>query len=112
MQALTNALLDELGLGSIPQDEKDRMLADIEEALASQVGHRAEELLSEEKLDELDKLTDSGSGQEEINSWLGTNLANYQQIVDEELAKIKNEIKPQVEGIVASFSGDNSASSA
>lgn len=99
MTPIDNAFLDSLGLQDVPADEKQLMIADIQETLAERIGSRAEGLLDEAKLDELDKVAENNPAG--VKDWLYANLPNYQQVVEEEVAKIKEEILSQVPGILA-----------
>ena len=51
---LDNALLDELGLGALPADEKSKMLSHIYETLEMRVGVRLAEQMSDQQLDEFE----------------------------------------------------------
>lgn len=104
MVQIDDQFLDDLGLSSIPQDQKDLMRADITESLADRIGVKAEQVLSKDKLAELDGVINGARGnQAVIDGWLVANLPDYQQIIDAEVAKIKEEISPQVAGIVGQF---------
>lgn len=103
MAPIDNSFLNALGLESVPDDEKQLMIADIQETLAERVGTRAEGLLDEAKLDELDRVAENNPTG--LKDWLYANLPNYQQIVEEEISKIKEEITAQVPGILAQISG-------
>jgi hypothetical protein len=99
MVPIDNNFLEELGLGSVPQEEKDKMVAHIQLTLQDRIGAVMETKLNESQLDEFDNILSSGDI-EATKAWLGTNLSDYDQIVQEEIRKIKEEIKPQVASIV------------
>lgn len=107
MFKLDDNLLRELGLGDLPPQEKNRMLAQIYETLEMRVGMRLAEGMSEDQLNEFEKLmplatdTDEQKRQKEQDAlkWLETNFPDYKQVVANELDKLKNEIKtaaPQI----------------
>lgn len=100
MFKLDNAFLEELGLGSLPPAEKNKMLAHIYETLEMRVGMRLAEQMSNEQLDEFESYINR---QDEAGAlkWLETNFPNYKQVVAEELDKLKNEIKQVSPQIVA-----------
>lgn len=108
---IDNNYLEELGLGSIPQDEKDRMLADIRETLADRIGAQVETRLDEAKLDEFDGVIGQND-QAATNAWLENNLPDYKQIVEEEMKKIRADIEPQVAPIVQKFAVNPDSSTA
>jgi 5'-deoxynucleotidase YfbR-like HD superfamily hydrolase len=107
MFKLDDNLLRELGLGDLPPQEKNRMLQHIYETLEMRVGMRLAEGMSNQQLDEFEKLmptqtdTDEMRKQKEQDAlrWLETNFPNYKQVVADELEKLKGEIKiaaPQI----------------
>lgn len=55
MFKLDNNLLEELGLGVLPANEKNRMLAHIYETLEMRVGMKLAESMSNEQLDEFER---------------------------------------------------------
>ncbi len=109
MFKLDDNLLRELGLGSMPPQEKNRMLAHIYETLEMRVGMRLAEGMSDQQLNEFEQLmplqtdTDEAKKQKEQAAlkWLETNFPNYKQVVADELEKLKAEIKASAEQIVA-----------
>lgn len=100
MFKLDNALLEELGLGTLPAEEKNRMLTHIYETLEMRVGMKLAEQMSNEQLDEFESYIDKNDEQGALK-WLETNFPNYKQVVSEELDKLKSEIKASADQIVA-----------
>lgn len=100
MFQIDDNFLNELGLGALPQEEKDRMKAHIYETLEMQVGMRLASGMSEEQLDEFEGLMNANDEAGALK-WLETNFPNYKQVVAEELEKLKNEIKQAAPHIVA-----------
>lgn len=111
MFKLDDNLLIELGLGSLPPQEKNRMLAHIYETLEMRVGMQLASQMSDQQLDEFEKLmpleTDSEQAraqkEKDALTWLETNFPNYKQVVADELEKLKNEIKATAPQIMASI---------
>jgi len=99
MFKLDNTLLEELGLGSLPVEEKNRMLAHIYETLEMRVGMKLAEQMTNEQLDEFEAFIDR---QDEAGAlkWLETNFPNYKDVVASELETLKNEIKASAAQIV------------
>lgn len=97
---LDNTLLDEIGLASLPGDEKSKMLAHIYETLEMRVGVRLAEQMSDQQLDEFESFINSGDEAGALN-WLETTFPGYKQVVAEEFDKLKNEIKQVAPQIVA-----------
>ena len=98
MFRLDDNLLQELGLGSLPVAEKNKMLAHIYETLELRVGMRLAEQMSDAQLDEFEAFIDKNDEAGALK-WLETNFPNYKDVVAEELEKLKTEIKtnaPQI----------------
>ncbi len=111
MFKLDDNLLQELGLGALPPQEKNRMLAHIYETLEMRVGMRLAEGMSDQQLDEFEQLmpleTDTPEARQQKEKdalvWLETNFPNYKQVVADELEKLKNEIKASAAQIMAAI---------
>ncbi len=109
MFKLDDNLLRELGLGDLPPQEKNRMLQHIYETLEMRVGMRLAEGMSNQQLDEFEKLmplqtdTEEARKQKEQEAllWLETNFPNYKQVVADELEKLKGEIKASASQILS-----------
>lgn len=108
MFKLDDNLLTELGLGSLPPEEKNKMLAHIYETLELRVGMRLANGMSDAQLQEFENLmpvegdSDATVRQKEQQSlgWLQTNFPNYKEVVAQELEKLKTEIKSQAPQIL------------
>ncbi len=108
MFKLDNAFLEELGLGTLPAVEKNKMLAHIYETLEMRVGMKLAEQMSNEQLDEFESYINK---QDEAGAlkWLETNFPNYKQVVAEELDKLKGEISQVAPQIVAQAQANSAA---
>lgn len=98
MIKLDNDLLEEIGLGILPDEEKKKMLKQIYETLEGRVGVNLANKMSEAQLTEFEGFIDSKDESGALN-WLQTNFPNYKDVVTEEMAKLKEEIKtaaPQI----------------
>jgi hypothetical protein len=100
MFKLDNQLLVDLGLGSLPADEKNRMLAHIYETLEMRVGMKLAEQMTDAQLDEFEGFIDRNDEAGALK-WLETNFPNYKQVVADELEKLKAEIKTSAPQILA-----------
>lgn len=99
MFQLDDNLLQQLGLGSLPPAEKNKMLAHIYETLELRVGMKLAEQMSDAQLDEFEKFIDNNDEAGALK-WLETNFPNYKQVVADELEKLKAEIKEQAPAII------------
>ncbi|MBI2592077.1 hypothetical protein HYW36_01220 [Candidatus Saccharibacteria bacterium] len=99
MFQLDDNLLQQLGLGSLPPAEKNKMLAHIYETLELRVGMKLAEQMSDAQLDEFEAFIDRNDEAGALK-WLETNFPNYKQVVADELEKLKAEIKEQAPAIL------------
>lgn len=99
MFKLDDNLLQELGLGSLPATEKNKMLAHIYETLELRVGMKLAEQMTDAQLDEFEAFIDKNDEQGALK-WLETNFPDYKKVVADELEKLKTEIKSQAPMIV------------
>ena len=99
MFQLDDNLLQQLGLGSLPPAEKNKMLAHIYETLELRVGMKLAEQMSDAQLDEFEAFIDKNDEAGALK-WLETNFPDYKQVVANELEKLKTEIKAQAPAIV------------
>lgn len=99
MFKLDDDLLKELGLGSLPPAEKNKMLAHIYETLELRVGMKLAEQMTDAQLDEFESFIDKNDEAGALK-WLETNFPNYKDVVAEELEKLKSEIHQQAPQIV------------
>jgi hypothetical protein len=106
---LDNDLLEELGLAALSNDDKQAMLRQILETLEMRVGTTLASNMTDEQLDEFERLmpTEGDSEQaiqqkeQQALQWLEANFPNYKQVVSNELDKLKGEIKQDAPHIVA-----------
>ena len=103
MLKLDNNLLAELGLGSLPEDQKKAMLQHIYETLELRVGTQLENQMTDKQLEEFERFIDAGGDQNQAQAlqWLETNLPNYKQVVNEVFEALKVEIKGMAPQIMA-----------
>lgn len=99
MFQLDDNLLRELGLGELPTDEKNKMLAHIYETLELRVGMKLAEKMTDAQLDEFEGFIDRND-EDGALQWLESNFPNYKDTVAEELDKLKEEIRSQASAIL------------
>lgn len=81
--------LQEMGLSAMPEEEKQKFLAYIQEELEVRIGERISKGLTETQLNEFDKITD----QAEAAKWLEINRPDYREIVTRTIEEMKSEIR-------------------
>lgn len=100
MLKIDNSLLQEVGLGGLPDSEKNSFLKHIYETLEMRVGVRLADQMTNQQLDEFEQYfeakDDAGAFQ-----WLETNFPNYKDIVQQEFDKLKAEITQTAPQILA-----------
>ncbi len=100
MLKINNDLLIEVGLGSLPDGEKNSFLKHIYETLEMRVGVRLADQMTNQQLDEFEQYfeakDDAGAFQ-----WLETNFPNYKDIVQQEFDKLKAEVTQTAPQILA-----------
>jgi hypothetical protein len=91
MLKIDNSLLEELGLGTLPDGEKNSLLRHIYETLEMRVGMRLADQMTNEQLDEFEQYFEAKDDAGAFK-WLETNFPNYKEIVQEEFDKLKSEV--------------------
>jgi hypothetical protein len=112
--------LDELGLGSLPTEEKKKMLAHILETLEMRVGTTLASRMTDEQLDEFERLMPTEQDnpatiQEKEQSalkWLEGNFPTYKEVVADELKKLMAEVKQVAPQILADATQTNNQTAA
>lgn len=100
MFKLDNDFLTSLGLGTLPVEEKNKLLQHIYERLEMNVGMRLAERMTDAQLDEFEGFIDRNDEAGALR-WLETNFPNYKDVVAEELEKLKREVGQAAPQILA-----------
>jgi hypothetical protein len=102
MFQLDDKLLQELGLGSLPPAEKNKMLAHIYETLELRVGMRLAEQMSDQQLDEFEGFIDGNL--DHARNYLNTNSPGWEQGQDFQTQKSQAEAQgATAEAIIPEF---------
>ena len=103
MLKLDNDLLAELGLGDLPEDQKQSMLQHIYDTLELRVGTRLANQMTDQQLDEFERFIDvnGDANQAQALQWLETNLPHYKDVVNQVFEELKAEIKQMAPQIMA-----------
>ncbi len=86
-----NNFLISLGLGAMPDDQKESFLEFIKQELEFRVGTRLSDGVPRETLEEFEAFIESEDSTGAMQ-WLDTHKPEYKQVVMEELDKLKQEI--------------------
>jgi hypothetical protein len=98
---LDGALLEELGLGALPPADKNSLLDHIYETLEQRVGMQLAGAMTNAQLDEFEAFIVAGDESGAL-AWLESNFPAYREVVAGELETLKDEIRANAEGILAS----------
>lgn len=110
---LDDNFLKDLGLDNLPTEQKQAFLQHVLETLELRVGTKLSEGLSDDQLEEFEKLTPMPDDTPEVAQqkqalalqWLEVNRPNYKDVVATELEKLKQEIR----GNAGNILGDTKA---
>ena len=91
MLKIDNTLLQEVGLGTLPDAEKNSFLRHVYETLEMRVGIRLADQMTNEQLDEFERYFEAKDDAGAFK-WLETNFPNYKEIVQQEFDKLKAEV--------------------
>lgn len=111
MIRIDDNMLKDLGLDSLPEEEKQKLKLHIYETLEMRVGMSLAKQMSDEQLDEFEQIIDAAEeehGEDEMDAqtqqqaltWLEQNFPGYKKVVADELEKLKNEIKRDSAAII------------
>lgn len=101
MLKIDDSLLQEVGLGTLPDNDKNSLLKHIYETLEMRVGMRLADQMSPAQLDEFEQYFEAKDDTGAFK-WLETNFPNYKDIVQEEFDKLKSEVAQSAPQILAS----------
>ena len=91
MLKIDNNLLQDIGLGTLPDGEKNSLLKHVYETLEMRVGMRLADQMTNEQLDEFERYFEAKDDAGAF-AWLESNFPNYKDIVQEEFDKLKAEV--------------------
>lgn len=103
MIKLDDNLLQELGLGALPPEEKKKMLAHIYETLEMRVGMSLAKQMNDGQLQEFEQFINRNDEAGALQ-WLETNFPNYRDVVAAEFEKLKAEVRQSAPQIMAAAS--------
>lgn len=86
MFQLNDDFLKEVGLGDLPEEQKQAFLSYFREQLELRVGTKLSDGLSEAQLDEFESFIDRDEAK--VQAWLAANVPNYQE--DETYQQLKS----------------------
>ncbi len=106
MIQINNALLDEIGLGSLSEEDKKDLLTKLYKTLELNVGKKLASLMSDSQLNEFDQYFQA-KDEKGAFIWLESNFPNYKDIVQEQFNLLKDELKNSAAKILESLGQDS-----
>lgn len=97
-KALGGNLIEELGLGILPEEQKVNLIAALTELIGVRFMARVSEKLDAADQDHFMKLA-KGDAPEELFSWLGGKQVAVEEILLEEIARAKEEMRKRAAAI-------------
>jgi len=91
MFQLDDNFLQSVGLGAMPDDQKEAFLQHLYEELELRVGTQLSEGMDDDKLGEFEKFIENNDEQGAL-TWLEKNRPNYKDVVAAELEKLRQEV--------------------
>jgi hypothetical protein len=110
MLKIDNNLLNDLGLGNLPDTEKNSLLKHIYETLEMRVGMRLADQMTNQQLDEFEQYFEAKDDAGAFK-WLESNFPNYKDIVQEEFDKLKHEVQQSSDQIMSAAQAEPAPSS-
>lgn len=98
-----NNLISDLGLDSLPEDQRNAFLANMVDTVLNRVFLRVSQVLTEQDLQMLDTLQQGPNPDQAVNQFLASRIPTFNSIVDEEIANLKEEMKTAVEAMKTSL---------
>jgi hypothetical protein len=103
---LDNAVLESVGLGELPVNAKNAMLAHVYSTLETRVGTALAQEMTDAQLDEFESLIDGGDEAGAL-TWLETNFPHYKDLVASKFEELKIEIRQVAPQILAAEQNNN-----
>ncbi|MBI4086333.1 MAG: hypothetical protein HY433_03805 [Candidatus Liptonbacteria bacterium] len=88
---LSANIIEELGIGSLPDDKKATLLASMIDLVQKRITLRLIEGLSEGELGEFEKISDS-KNPDALSQFAAKHGKNFEEITKEEIVKLKGEM--------------------
>ncbi|MFA5934007.1 MAG: hypothetical protein WC795_02180 [Candidatus Paceibacterota bacterium] len=88
---LQDSIIKNFGLDALPEKDREEMVISIGGAIYEAVLTRAMAIMSEADQDELEKIIDEERGPDVLLYFLGQKVPGLQDMINEEIEKMKNE---------------------
>lgn len=93
-------LLKELGIDQLPEERQEEVLTAMTEVLLKRLTLKVLEKLTEAQRQEFETLC-AAQDQEKITKFFSDNVPNYEQLIQDEIAAFKEDIKKTTDALLA-----------
>ncbi|MDP1845569.1 MAG: DUF5663 domain-containing protein [Candidatus Moranbacteria bacterium] len=93
---LQQTIIDELGLGDLPEERKAQILVDLLELVLKRLYMETMDRLTKEDQQELMKMLEEKSDQEKVESFLRSKISDYDEFVKKVVSELKDELKEDI----------------
>jgi len=90
---LQQTIVDELGLGDVPEERKAKILVDLLELVLKRLYMETMDKLTKEDQQELMKMLDEKAEAEKIEAFLRGKIEDYNEFVKKVISSLKDELK-------------------
>lgn len=90
MTQIDETFLTDAGLQNLPDDQKQKIIEQLQTELEERVGEKLAANMSDEQLSELDKM--ASENEDMVIEWLEANRPDYQDVVAETANEMKEEL--------------------
>ena len=102
MATIKENIIKELGLGELPEKDQAEILTKMTESVLKRIAVNVLEKLSDADRQEFEKLQESASP-EEIDAFLKSKVADYEQMAQKTVVEFKDEIKESINNLKKSL---------
>ncbi len=97
-----NNIIKEFGLETLPEEEQKEIISRMTESLIKRIMVDTLGKLSDENMKKFEELQENAS-QDEIDTFLKSNIDNYEQIVQKSIEEFKDEMKKSITNLKKSL---------
>lgn len=92
---LQQTILDELGLGDLPQDKKDQLLIKMTEVILKRIFVETMTKLSEDDQEQYGQMVDNNVNPDELEEFLRAKISDYDELIKKIIEDFKEEMKKE-----------------
>lgn len=102
---MQETIVEELGLGDMPEEQKAKVLVDLLELVLKRLYMETMDKLTQEDQQELMKMLDEKGEPDKVETFLRSKIGDYDEFVKKVVSDLKDELKEDI----ASFGNANEA---